>query len=395
MTFDNKSGNIYIDKKLSKQKGTSIMEMEKTAFHTYPVVFAVENDYHISVCVKEETLMWVRVNGVEYYDHSNGILRSASFLHKIIVPMSELDRAESYTVCYRRVIDRKPYYSETGEIEEYTFDFKPYKSGDINIYCISDAHYRTTGPVKAAEYFGKTPDLLILNGDIPDHSGVVENFKTIYEIGGEISKGNIPVIFSRGNHDTRGICAEQLEHYTPTSFGKSYYSVKLGELWCLVLDCGEDKRDGSIEYGNTICCHSMRIEQTKFIENIIKNADTEYNAENVKKKMVVCHIPFTMVDKEPFDIEQELYAKWTELVAGNINPDFYLFGHKHESRVVMPGDEDDFHNQQRPVILAWVPIGDIAEQKFEGCAVSYKGNKVSVAHTNQDKEVICENHWEI
>ncbi|MBO5269618.1 MAG: serine/threonine protein phosphatase, partial [Clostridia bacterium] len=79
-----------------------------------------------------------------------------------------------------------------------------------------------------------------------------------HRIAAGVTKGRIPVVFARGNHDTRGKYAERLANHTPTDNGRSYYSVRLGKLWMLVLDCGEDKNDDHAEYGHTMCCHAFR-----------------------------------------------------------------------------------------------------------------------------------------
>ena len=59
---------------------------------TAPAVFAVENTYQILVQIQAECLMWVQVGDTCYYDESNGILRSLSELHRVTVPMAELER---------------------------------------------------------------------------------------------------------------------------------------------------------------------------------------------------------------------------------------------------------------------------------------------------------------
>ena len=146
---------------------------------------------------------------------------------------------------------------------------------DVKAYHIADAHNHVEEPVAAAENFIKKYgpiDFLILNGDIPDHSGRIENFINIYEIVSELTHGNIPTVFSRGNHDTRGIFAEKIVDHTPCQDGHSYYSFRLGNIWGLVLDCGEDKVDSHPEYGNTVCCHAFRKQETRFIRKIIENA---------------------------------------------------------------------------------------------------------------------------
>ncbi len=88
-----------------------------------PSVFAVEDRYQICVIVASECTMWVEVGGKNYYDHSNGILRSGKYLHKVELPMNKLDDAKKYTVFLRPIIERKPYFTETKEpvSAEYTF----------------------------------------------------------------------------------------------------------------------------------------------------------------------------------------------------------------------------------------------------------------------------------
>ncbi len=84
-------------------------------FKTCPAVFAVKNDYQIMVPVKSDLLFWVTVDGKNYYDHSNGIIRSSTRMHRVNVPMCALDKTGEYTVTYRKIIDRKPYFAETEE----------------------------------------------------------------------------------------------------------------------------------------------------------------------------------------------------------------------------------------------------------------------------------------
>ena len=90
----------------------------------------------------------------------------------------------------------------------------------------------------AAKAFGDI-DFLILNGDLPDHSGDIKNFTAIHRIVAEITDGEKPVVFSCGNNGMRGIYAENIEEHTPTDKGNSYYTFRLGSIWGMVLDCGE------------------------------------------------------------------------------------------------------------------------------------------------------------
>lgn len=308
-----------------------------------PTVFAVGNGYRIMVRCDEKALMWIKVGDKCFYDHSNGILRSDTDIHGITVPAELLDEQGSYTVCKRVMIERKPYFSETGDVEEKTYDFYPVKGDKIRAYHIADAHNKIEEPVKAAQTYGKI-DFLILNGDIPDHSGDIKNFDNIYELCGRITQGSIPVVFSRGNHDMRGICAENLAEYTPTYEGKSYFTVRLGGFFGIILDCGEDKTDDHAEYGNTICCHAFRTEQTEFLKDVIKKG--EYSSDEIFCRAVISHNPFTQRHQPPFDIEEDIFNEWTSLLNDYVKPNVMLCGHTHKIRINRPGDESDVRGQK-------------------------------------------------
>ena len=158
-----------------------------------PIVYAVGDKYIVTVPTEVPTVMWVKVGEECYYDHSNGVLRSSRNIHSITVPGEKLESAGEYTVCYRKMIERKPYFSVTGEVEEVTYAFRPVSSKKLNLYQIADAHGMVEGSVAAAKAFEKKygkVDLLVLNGDVIDHSGSLENFDAIYKIPFSIKSEN-------------------------------------------------------------------------------------------------------------------------------------------------------------------------------------------------------------
>jgi len=190
---------------------------------TAPAVFAVEDTYQIMVSVTAPSLFSVVVGNEEYFDESNGIMRSLSDLHRVSVPMAALDATGEYTVRVRPLVERKPYFTETAPVQEYTYAFYPVPEDNVRAYHISDAHNRVAEPLAAARAFGEI-DFLILNGDVINHSGDPSKFDHIYEICAELTGGQKPVVFSRGNHDMRGNFAEKFAEYTPNAGGKTYYT---------------------------------------------------------------------------------------------------------------------------------------------------------------------------
>ena len=346
---------------------------------TKPAVFIVHDTYHIMVQTTEETMMWVKVGNQEYYDESNGILRSLTQIHRMIVPADELDVAGSYTICERKIIERKAYFTETEEVKEVTFVFRPVSGENVRCYHIADAHNMEKEPIAAAQGYGKI-DFLIMNGDIPDSSDKLEYFDSIYRIASEVTRGEIPIVFARGNHDMRGKYAEKIADYTPNENGNTYFTFRLGKLWGLVLDCGEDKVDSSLEYGNTVCCHSFRKRQTEFIKKVI--LQKEYLNPEIMWKVIVVHNPFTLPKKSIFEIERSLYTEWSELIKENIRPDVMITGHEHTLQVLQPGDDGIDHPS--PVIIGAKPCWE--EERFSGAGIEFRKNEISVSFTDNQEE---------
>ena len=346
-----------------------------TLLKATPAVYAAGEDYQILVLVEAPCVMWVKVGDQCYYDDSNGILRSAVAVHRMSVPMKALEQAGEYTVCYREVLERKPYFSETGEIIEERFSFRALPADKITLYQLCDAHSRVEEPVAAAKFFeaqyGKI-DCLILNGDIPNHSGKLEYFDNIFRIIEAVTGGEIPVIFARGNHDTRGLYAEKFEDYTPQWNGNSYFPLRLGPIWGLVLDTGEDKPDSHEEYGNTNCFEAFRRRETSFIKKMM--AAREF--EGAPYRMIFCHDPFTRQNEPPFNIEEDLYREWASLLK-EMEPQLMLCGHTHQFAIDMVGGERDTFGQPCPILVGPFQTG--------GMGIILEGSRAAVICNDNEK----------
>ena len=359
---------------------------------TYPSVFAVDREYQIMVPVSCEATMWVEVGDYTYYDETNGILRSKNMIHKVSVPSEVLDGAGEYTLCYRRILNRVPYWTESGEVERKHFHFRPLPEDGFRAYHVSDSHSMVAEPIAAAKLYAEkygALDLLILSGDIAEDSDNLDRFASIYMISGEITRGEIPAVFARGNHDMRGASAEYLTENTPNHLGRSYYTFRLGSLWGIVLDCAEDKPDESSEYGNTICAHAFRVRESKFIEEVIRDAGEEYLADGVTRRIVVVHAPFVEKRVPPFNIEEDTYTYWAKLLRENIRPHLMISGHKHKLIVSYPGDGLDAFGSPSPIIVAGVPEHKLS--LYTGAGYYFDEDGVSVVFC--DNEKIREEHY--
>ena len=346
-----------------------------------PAVFAVGDTYQILLEATKPAVFSLAVGAEEFFEEINGIAPSLSRVHRISVPMAELDAARAYTVRLTSVPERKNYYTRGEETEEYAFSFSPVPE-EARIFCVSDAHNRVASPARAAEAFGEF-DLAVILGHIPEDASQTEAFSTVFELAAALTRGEKPCVFARGNHDMRGACAEEFARYTPTESGNSFYTFRLGSLWGIVLDCGEDKNDQRVEYGPTIACRPFRRRQTRFLKDVIAKKETEYAAEGVKTRLVVCHVPFPLTQEEPFNIEEELYREWTELLREEIKPHLFLSGHTHKCEIVT-----DAHHALSPLPCPIVITCEPRGEEFIGCGVTLSETALSLTFTDSETGVL-------
>lgn len=346
-----------------------------------PAVFAVGDHYQIMIPVKRKCLVWVKIGDATYYDATCGVMNGLTKVHRVNIPMGVLNQAKEYTVCWRSLLWHRPYFTRTGHMEEITFSFCPVPETGARAYHIADAHNHVTGPIRAANAFG-TINFLILNGDLLDYTSHPGKFANIYRLCQALTGGRIPVVFARGNHDMRGRYAEKFTEFAPCDADCTYYTFRLGNIWGVVLDCGEDKADDCPEYGYTIACHAYRREQTEFLSKIV--TEGEYADSEIKTRLVICHIPFMQKEKPPFDIEREMYGEWTELIRG-IEPHLIICGHTHKTEIQHPGGETDAYGQPCPVVIA---SGFDDKSYWTGCGLVFGEEKIELTFTDSAGKIL-------
>ena len=353
---------------------------------THPAVFAAGKQYRIMVPVKKECLMWVRVGDRNYYDATNGILRSLSEIHSVSIPMEALDAAGGYTVCIRDVYKRGSWCSETAtEVLTYPYTFTPVPPTDARAYCISDAHQRVEEPIRAAEAYGDF-DFLILNGDLSNCYDDPTLFLNIYTICARLTAGTKPIVYARGNHDLRGSHSELAERYTPLHEGRTYYTFRFGTLWGIVLDCGEDKRDDHVECGNVFCCRDFREQETAYIREVIARAEQEYAAEGITTRVVILHYPISHHLWPDYEFEPDIFREWCRLLREEIRPHVMICGHMHIADVWKPGGPRDSFGQPCPIVLSGVP----RENYYSGCGYLFGHDGIRATHTDSNGEILQE-----
>ena len=97
----------------------------------------------------------------------------------------------------------------------------------------------------------------------------------------------IPMYYTRGNHETRGAFATEFQRYFSPKEENIYYTFRQGPICFVVLDTGEDKPDSDIEYAGITVYDEYRTEQAEWLRRVLDSK--EY--KDAPFKIIVAHIP--------------------------------------------------------------------------------------------------------
>ena len=301
----------------------------------YPTVYAVEDEYQIIFTTTTDATVWIEVGEDTYYDLYAGSQKSESKVHKVSLPMSALDEAKAYTIHIQQILMRGPYGGYKGREKSYDFNFRPVDTSDgFDYYSISDIHGKRDAAIHVGSYLKDKLDVLFILGDVSSFLEKKVDIELIGRVAYGITKGEIPVVYARGNHETKGVLADQLYRYVGSKNEKFYFTFRLGPIWGVVLDGGEDHLDDWWEYYGLAHFEKYRDEQTEFLETIIANKNEEYQAPGVQFKIALCHFAIPYVHRSGF--LADIKANWTELL-NEIDIDVHYCGHEHELIPIIPG----------------------------------------------------------
>ena len=307
-----------------------------------PVVYAVEDTYQIVFSTNHSAIAWVEIDGVRYFDLFAGSMKSEDTVHKITVPQEKLDAAKEYSIHAEKMIYRGPFGGFKGKEISKSYNFRPVNSNDgLVFYTITDAHHARTGAAQAALSV-EGLDFLVILGDTVGMVEYEEDVQLSNLIAHDVTKGEIPVVYARGNHEIKGAYAEQLHKYVGSKNESFYYWFTLSDVFGIALDLGEDHDDGWWEYYGTDQFTLYHNEQTKFLEELV--AAKPY--ENYNYTLVACHIPIQFVNSRKDHVEVK--AAWTELL-NEIQPDIAVYGHQHDLYPFLDGQETMYNEKNKLV----------------------------------------------
>lgn len=284
-------------------------------------------------------------DGKEYkaLDNTGGRLNEGR-IHSVSIPYEHL-RNNSYKVGSTRVIESFSYGSRTGATAtSLEYDFKYNDSENQTWLVISDWHTYLDRAYSAINNLASDYDGVILLGDATPGVDFEEQVITnIVEFGGKVSDGIKPVLYARGNHETRGPYADDL----PTVLGleQLYYTADIGPYSFVVLDSGEDKDDSHIEYGGMTDYNTYRADMIEWLKGV----------EATNEKVIALSHAWQISSVEP-----ELSdAGWAEL--GRLGTRLLLSGHEHNCRFLGENEGTEKEYTEKYDIIGYIDGGKVGE----------------------------------
>lgn len=306
-------------------------------------------------CVDEVTVTWhTNRNGVakvvygleggpEQTAHTSiaGLIPHDSTCHA--VRLTGLEAGATY---WYKLVTREfkgyltPYvvnYGDTVESETYTFTTLDPTKESFSFLMWNDIHDDSKRlEAMFDDVSWEDVDFVLFNGDIiNDFMRPEQPFHGFYDASVERFAKTIPMVFTRGNHETRGPLARRLADYFPGRDGRFYWSFTHGPVHFVVLDSGEDKPDDNKEYAGLVDFAPYWKEQTEWLR-----ADLASDAaRNAQYRIVLTHQPSAFGRLDHFGV-REIRRLWDPII-NEANAQLWLSGHIHRLMVRKPFTDGD------------------------------------------------------
>lgn len=310
----------------------SFLPIGFTKITTEPSVFDCGNDYYAVVwatSTKSSGCVKYTFNGEEktVWDSVAGVIRTDDTVHSVLIPKGEL-QGNTYKVVSQYVGFKFGYNAGKGktvESKEYSFGGIPKEDG-IKILAITDIHEMETEMKQALEYFeNEQPDLVALLGDVTSTMELKDQFANDFlKYASIVSKGEIPVVYTRGNHETRGEFSATMKQYLPTETDGYYFTFEFGSMGGVVLDSGEDKEDDHDEYSGLVNFEEYRNKQFNWLTSLEKS-----ELENCRYRIAFSHNPV---------LNDHFGKDWTAPLK-ELEADLLVGGHYHKAELVEAENE--------------------------------------------------------
>jgi len=265
----------------------------------------------------------------KYFDSRSGI-KTEGRIHSVRVTGLKPGTKYMYRVYAREVLRHKGNYVEYGRTaatqvykkDPLTFTTLDPAAESVTFTMINDIHgdvpkLRTLMEETDLE---KTDMVLFVGDMVSVFESEEQVFSGFMDEAVKIFASEIPMYYTRGNHETRGRMAYYFQDYFSPRSEHIYYMYRQGPVCFIALDSGEDKPDSDIEYYDLTMYDEYRDEQVEWLKEVVKSEEFT----SAPFKIVTCHMPPFGGWYGEFDVARKFMP-----VLEEAGVDIMLSGHMH------------------------------------------------------------------
>jgi predicted phosphodiesterase len=264
-----------------------------------------------------------------------GLIDANQKIHRITITGLTAGTTWFYKVYSKEIVKFAPYevmYGETKSSDIYNFRTCDREKNVVSFIVFNDIHGHKEALLQMLENAKKEPyDLVFLNGDIISHIDSREQIvQSIIQPCVQSFAKYIPLVYVRGNHETRGEFARQMPEYFIVSNSGYFGSFDDGPIHFVVMDSGEDKEDSHKEYNGLVDFENYLNQQQTWLEKEIQS-----NAfKKAPFRVVLLHMPIEAIPQ--IDYVPTTYCSKLRPLFEKAKIDLMICGHTHQPMIVLP-----------------------------------------------------------
>jgi predicted phosphodiesterase len=321
----------------------------------------------------------------KYFDTNIGV-KVSSELHTVKLTGLKPGTSYRYRVFAKEIlshVNNKVHYGDVASTDVYSkeplkFTTLDKTKNETSFVVLNDIHHRE-GLITTLLGFNdnKNADLVFFNGDmisiLNKPEDIFEGFmdESIKEFAAEKSP-----YYVRGNHETRGTYATEIQKYFNPREPHLYYTLRQGPVYFILLDTGEDKPDSDIEYADIVDYDNYRTEQAEWLKTLKDDPDFK----SARFHIVIEHMP-TVKSPDSWHGQNDCMDKFTPIL-NEMGIDLMIAGHLHADEYHEPDATVKYPvlvNSNNGIVEAFVEGGSMK------VAVRHKDGKVVWNKTYSEK----------
>ncbi len=222
----------------------------------------------------------------------NGIVLANVTKHKVRIDGLIPNQKYYYRVCSQKALVFGGYDKKFDKTVKSSFRLftTPGKHGkDFTCVIFNDLHSNLPLFDKLVKQLKNVRhDFAVFNGDcFNDPSSEEHELGLLMHYNAAMNASNVPVFYLRGNHEIRGVYALGWPGLFDWANNKPYSSFSFGDTRFVLLDNGEDKNDGHVEYFNLTDFSDFREKETAWLQSEVISPEFK----NANRKILIQHIP--------------------------------------------------------------------------------------------------------